>query len=213
MVSLLIVRCPPSLLSRAVSPDNRFVILGHEDATVHVFSPVKDSETSLSLDPLLLLHGHSHRITAITCSPLLGIVLSAAADGSLLLHSLLDGSLVRHMREEGHIQQVAVSSYGHLASLCAHAHGNQIRCRSLSSHPLHEEQWSGSHIHFSACGRFLVVVSSDCKGLHAFSPPTPEDSWHVEVKEGISCLAVIRGHLVLGLDNGELLLVSVRESH
>ncbi|EIE23680.1 beach-domain-containing protein [Coccomyxa subellipsoidea C-169] len=71
---------------------------GSKDTTVIVWDIVA---LPLRQTPRHVLHGHEDAVTCLTLAPDLDLIVSAAADGTLLFHTLTTGRYVRKMRLAG----------------------------------------------------------------------------------------------------------------
>ncbi|GAB4815481.1 hypothetical protein N2152v2_002527 [Parachlorella kessleri] len=140
----------------AATPDGRTLASGSRDTTIMLWEAnpayTKGPKGRPQLLPLVakprhVLYGHQHEVTCLALSAELDLVVSGAADGTLLVHTLLQGRYVRTLRLPGGASPPAPTSLllaPSLGLLLAHSHSDlqlhalSINGRHLVSAPTHE---------------------------------------------------------------------------
>ncbi|PRW34047.1 BEACH domain-containing lvsC isoform X1 isoform B [Chlorella sorokiniana] len=136
----------------AASSDGRVVVSGSADTTLMVwdanpaFGRAVRGRQPLPLlpRPRCALFGHRDRVTCVAVSPELDLVVSGAADGTLLLHSLSSGAYVRSFCLPHGVPPALLCIAPKPGLLLAHSHVDlalhlfNLNCRHLASADTHE---------------------------------------------------------------------------
>lgn len=83
-------------LSLATEFHSTWLVSGSRDCTVMVWEVIPERENNpVTIVPLFTLFGHDDAVTSIRVCPKLNIVISGSEDGTMIMHSLREGTYIR----------------------------------------------------------------------------------------------------------------------
>jgi WD40 repeat protein len=207
----------------SLDPSGAHLITGSRDLTCAIWDFGK--EAKLFEHPLRTLYGHDDVVTCVDISLELDIAVSGSQDGTVIIHTVQQGRYVHTLKpesasEDEHrprvVRLVAISKKGRIVVYselqpsvdkvrldpCLHLYS--INGKLLLSESA-KDRITAMLIHEG-----FLVTGSDSGVLLFRDIFDLMRLTRLDVKAGVSCLALTRelSHLLVGLENGKLLIVS-----
>uniref|UniRef100_A0A8C1J1J3 Neurobeachin-like protein 2 n=1 Tax=Cyprinus carpio TaxID=7962 RepID=A0A8C1J1J3_CYPCA len=201
------------------------LISGSRDTTCMVWQVLQQGgvPVGLSHKPVQVLYGHTDEVVSVSISTELDMAVSGSRDGTVIIHTVRRGQYMRSLRPPCEsslpvsIMHLAVSWEGHLVvHTCVEGkatlkdknalHLYSVNGKHLCSAPLKEQVTdmcvSGEHVIIGSEQGFLSV--RDLYSLALCVSPTA-------MRVPIRCVSVTKeqSHVLVGLDDGKLIVVGV----
>jgi len=203
-----------------------YLMTGSKDTTCMVWQVNVQSGVSsgLSNKPLQILYGHDAEVMCVGISVELDMAVSGSRDGTVIIHTVRKGFYVRTLQPvydpgwDLSIDQLALSTMGHIAMYCQHS----LRGKSSkeNTYSLHVYSINGKHLVSErlhcALGHMVIteghIITGNDRGvlaikeLHGLRTITT-----LPLQKPVYCISVTNGnsHILVGLQDGKLIIVGI----
>jgi len=199
----------------ALGVDGKTLITGSKDTTLNIWRiNIKGNQHRVEDQPVHTLYGHNDEVTCVDISIELDISVSGSKDGTAIIHTLRKGIYVRSIyHPTGRpITKVCISGRRNLvlysaddSSLRLYTVNGQLLLTAECSEPIHSMFITKQH---SAHTSYLITGSHSSLQIRSLFDLRIVYSFPTDAPVREITMTSDEKHLLVGLQNGKLLIVS-----
>ncbi|OWF44124.1 neurobeachin-like protein 1 isoform X3 [Mizuhopecten yessoensis] len=201
------------------------LITGSRDTTCMIWQIQQQGGVSIGINPnpLQTLYGHDAEVTAVHISTELDMAVSAAKDGTVIVHTVRKGHYMRTLRPPCltgytlNIPMVVVDETGHIALYCHETfpidpkERFSIHLYSINGKHLFAEKLTYGLGHMIVSGEHLITgdTQGNLSVMEIFALKTLNS---LPLHVPIHCIAITTSgsHILVGLRDGKLIIIGVK---
>ncbi|XP_069107826.1 neurobeachin-like protein 1 isoform X1 [Argopecten irradians] len=201
------------------------LMTGSRDTTCMIWQIQQQGgvSTGIKPNPLQTLYGHDAEVTAVHISTELDMAVSAAKDGTVIVHTVRNGHYMRTLRPPCltgytlNIPMVVVDETGHIALYCHETfpidpkERFSIHLYSINGKHLFAEKLTYGLGHMIVSGEHLITgdTQGNLSVLEIFALKTLTS---LPLHVPIHCIAITTNgsHILVGLRDGKLIIIGVK---
>jgi hypothetical protein len=171
------------------------------------------SSTFIGTVPVQTLHGHDTEIVCVQLVTEMDLCISASADGTIILHTIRDGTLTRALRLPNGAVPTRICASQTTGSFVVYSRSDlKLRLYTVNASLIaqHKLKQPLSDMILSTASSLLAVASASSGAIRIFDAKNLEVKERIAGKVPVRCLAFAadESNLVAGRDDGKIVVIA-----